>query len=247
MSSNTNTYRKLGFILYAIGIILGLILQGGAIWADFEASLFDVTLPANWADTELHTATCPLVIGSQETGKITASFTNDTEKDVNLRIRVHVTDGLVTLLREENTVLSIPAGDTQQSEWLIFPEDAAWEHFILVRIFQFRGYKIPSRSTSCGVLFLDLFNMTGNQIVIFLSIISLLGMFGGLAIYISLNHPLKGRNLSIAVALSILIVLVVVGSLISFLGSWVAGAGFLLVTALLLLSLLPFAFRVQQI
>jgi hypothetical protein len=247
MSSNTNTFRNLGYILFAIGIIMGLVLQGGALWADFEAGMFDVTLPANWADTELTTVSCPIVISSQEVGTVTASFTNDTEKDINLRIRVHVTDGLVTLLREENTTLPILTGATQQAEWVVFPEDAAWQHFILVRVFQFRAYKIPSRSASCGILLVDLFNLTGNQLLIFLGTISLLGMISGLAIFIYLNRPLKGRNLSIGVALSILVILVVAGTVTSFSGLVVVGGGFLLVTVLLLLSLLPFAFRVQQI
>lgn len=247
MNSKNNTALNLSYILFAVGIILGLVFQGGAIWADFEASMFDVTLPASWAETELKTVSCPLVISSQETGKVLASFSNDTDKEINLRIRVHVTNGLVTLLREENTLLPIPAGETQQSEWQIFPEDAAWGHFVLVRVFQFRAYKTPSRSTSCGVLLIDLFNMTGSQIVIFLATISLLSMLSGLGIFIYLNRPLKGRNLSITVAMILLIILLVAGSVASFLGLWITGAGFLIATVLLLVSLLPFAFRVQQI
>jgi hypothetical protein len=247
MSFNSNSSRSLGLFLFAIGLILGLIYQAGSVWADFEASIFDSVLPANWADSVLESYSCPLVINSQETATITASFTNTTERDANLRIRLHISDGLVTLFREENTILPIAPGSTQQGEWIVYPKNAAWGHFILVRIFQFRAYKIPSRSASCGVLVFDLFNLSGNQIVILLILASLLGMLGGIVLFVYANQPLRSRNLSIGVAMILLVILGITGILVSFFGGWVSGAGILLITVLLLIALLPFAFRVNQI
>jgi hypothetical protein len=240
MSNNLLRIRNLGILLFVGGLLVSLVYQAGAIWADFEASMFDATLPTSWADTDLTTLHCPLVINSNETGVIKASFTNHTSKDVDLRIRVHVADGLVTLLREENTILPITPGETAHGEWEVFPKDTVWGHFILVRVFQFRAYQIPSRSTSCGVLLIDLFNLSGNQIVFLAISLSGLGMLIGLGLLFRAYRPLKGRTLSAIIALALLVILWIIGIATSLWGTWLLGGGVLIVTGLLMAALLPF-------
>lgn len=247
MIRKKSTVYKLSLILFSTGLLLGLILLGGSTWADYEATLFDSTLPASWADTELTTLGCPIVISSQETGVVTASFSNTTPKPVNLRIRIHISDGLVTLIREENTILALTPGEIKVGEWTVYPENAAWGNFILVRAFQFSTSQIPSRSSSCGILVIDLFNLSGTQIIFLLITISILTMSGGLGLYIYISSPLQGRSMSIAIVMSLLAILVIIGNVFIFLGSLMVGAGFLLITVLLLVSLLPFAFRSQTL
>ena len=244
MDNKKKNLRNLGLLIFVIGIALGMVFQGSAVWGDFEASLFDSTLPA---DAALDTLSCPVVINSHEQGTVSASFTNDASKVVNIRIRTHITDGLVTLMREENTIVPVNPGETGQAHWLVFPENAVWRHFILVRVFQFSAFQTPSRTGSCGILVIDFFNLSGNGIVIFIIATSFLCMVLGAGLLLINSRPFNSQALSAAAGLGLLGALVITGIFVSLSGSYMAGGGLIVLTILLLAAMLPFAFKTTQI
>ena len=97
--NNNRFARVLSVVLFSIGALLGVVLVGITVWADFEAILFD---PGIREDTRLGSLRCPVMITSEETGVIRARVKNTLDRPTDLFIRAHISHGYVTLMREVN-------------------------------------------------------------------------------------------------------------------------------------------------
>lgn len=230
MRIQSRAIRILSAILFAVGILLGMALFGSAAWGDFEASLFDLSLPS---DGPLGTLRCPVLITSGESGKISATFDNSSDRPVDRRIRIHISDGLVTLMREEKTMLHLASGERQRLQWTVNPDDAVWRRLILARVYTYRQYPLPSRTAACGILLLNVPLLTGNQIFALAFVTSLLAIGIGGALWVAANRPLAGRMQHVTLVMAALAAVVVAGLIASLMGWWLL-AGLLLILAILL-------------
>lgn len=161
--SPNKTMRQVGLIIYMLGLLAGLLLASVAVWGDLEASQFD---PLNRADQRLNSFSCPIVITRGEEAAVSATFRNSGDRNENLRIRTRVTDGFISVIREDLTETSIPPGESQQFSWEVTAQDAAWERIILVRTSTVRN--APYRrlvGSACGILLLPVSGITGQQVV----------------------------------------------------------------------------------
>ncbi len=165
----------LGLLVFLIGTLSGILFNGMAVWADFEASLFDSSLTA---DRTLSALSCPIFIGRNETGRILAQVSNSLDRPIAPLVRGHISEGLVTLRRQVNFKPSLEPGETKTVEWEVTSEDAVWNRFILFRAYQFAVYPQPSRTGSCGVISTNL-PIPGNWITGLVVAISLAGTGGG--------------------------------------------------------------------
>jgi hypothetical protein len=221
--------RILSAVLFSIGLLLAMAFSAGAVWADLEASLFE---PSRIADEPLKTLRCPLVITSQESGTIAATFTNPSERALRRTVRAYITHGFSSLMREVDTQFMLEPGETHRLEWTVTADDAAWRRFVLVRVNVLRNFPLPSRSGSCGVLVMNLPGLNGNQIVALSFAAILLSMGAGVAIWSAANKSSPGRIPDLTRAMAFLAAIVVASMLFSLLGWWVPG-GLLLVLALI--------------
>jgi hypothetical protein len=230
MKMQTKGLHNLGLAIFTFGVLLGLILNGLTVWGDIEANLFDVSIGA---DQSLKSLRCPLVISSSETGAVTASFTNTADRELTLIILARISESRLTVMREYRTTLPLSPGDTRTLQWEVTKEDAAYEHFILVRIHALRNTPIPSQSSACGVLVLDIGNLTGNQIVTLLLIGGLGSMLVGARLWWLANRPIFGRKQEAAYAMAGLAISVILGIIVSYFGNWLLG-GLLFLFSLIL-------------
>jgi hypothetical protein len=244
MLKDNKILNTIGLILFGIGVVTGMVFYAGAVWSDLEASLFNSSLQG---DEALNTLVCPLVISSSEKGVVKANFTNNTEKAVNIRTRTNITEGLVTLVREIETITPVEVGETEYVQWEVGPEDAAWNRFILVRVYQFRAFQVPSRSGSCGIIVIDLFNLNGNLTVILFIALCIIGMIGGGFIWLLANRPLRRFKLETAYAMGALLIVVMGGIIASAFGHWVIGGALLIFNVLLLAAILSLLSRSARI
>jgi hypothetical protein len=152
--------RILGSVIFALGILIGMIFFGYIVWGDFEASFFDSSIHTEKA---LRKISCPVIITKNETGNVAATFSNPTDKPINPRVRTHITDGSFILMREEDTMLQLLPGEQKQLSWDITPADAAWNRFIFARVFVFPTYPIPAMAGSCGTVVVNISNLSGRK------------------------------------------------------------------------------------
>ncbi len=171
-----NLVTLLSLLIFSIGALSGILFNGMAVWADFEASLFDSSLTADRTMSEL---SCPIFIGKNETGRIQTRVSNSLDRPIAPLVRGHISEGLVTLRRQVDFKPSLAPGETKTVEWEVAPEDAVWNRFILFRAFQFAVYPQASRTGSCGVISTTL-PISGNWLTGLVVAISLAGTGGGL-------------------------------------------------------------------
>lgn len=232
MNSHKKLFKATGGLLLTTGILLGFILSSLMIWGDLEASLFTSGLRA---DKSLSTLKCPIVITTNETGKITATLKNPTEKPLERYLIANVSEGYASLVREIRTNLPIPPEEKQKVEWKIYPEDAAFnERVILFRVYINPRHPHPSLGGNCGVVRVNIDGITGNQIM-GSSILLTFASIGLGAALIELGHrsaQKQSRNsINSAYALT---GLVVGAGILGYLGMWVLGIGLLAIAVLML-------------
>ncbi len=229
-----NRRNILGVLLFAIGLLLGMAVSAGLLWADLEASLFDSALGA---DEPLKTLKCPAIITSQESGTVTATFTNPTASSVVRLVRAHISAGFITLMREEKDRLALEPGETRKLTWTVTADDAVWGHFILVRVHVLRSYPLPSRTGSCGVLVVNLPGLTGSQIIVLTLVVSASSLAAGVGL-VARGRSATGQTTGLTRIMGGLAAIVLITMLFSFLGWWMAGILFSLFALILAVSMI---------
>jgi hypothetical protein len=157
-NTQNKSVRNLSIILYAIGFVAGLWLAGVTIWANMEASLFDAAMQS---DETLDTLRCPALLSVTETGLVRATFHNGSERPLNFFVRANISNGYVTLMRQNNARLPLAPGESQELTWAVEAADAAYGRFVLVRVNVLRNPAYPTRDASCGIYLLPLPWLTG--------------------------------------------------------------------------------------
>ena len=221
-----------GGLFLIAGILMGFMLTSVMVWGDLEASLFTSGLRA---DKNLSTLKCPIVITASETGKISATLKNPTEKTLERYLIANVSEGYASLVREVRTKLPIPPADKQKVEWKIYPEDAAFdERVILFRVYINPRHPHPSLGAKCGVVRVDLQGITGTQIVASTAFFSFVSVGAG-AVLIELgNRSSQKRSRNIINSGYALTGIIPTAGILSYFGMWILGIGLLAVAVLLL-------------
>jgi len=231
MKNNNKFTQVLGTLIFSVGVIAGLFLLIMMVWGDLEASLFSRGLEADKSLTSLH---CPVFISPQETGLVTAKLNNPTDKDWERYVRVNISEGFVTLTREFKTNIPIKAGSSQRVQWEVYPEDAAYDRIIFFRAYVNAKYPYPSLGSSCGILLLDWWGLTGMQILVGM-VAAFLGLTALGFFLLKISTPLSDESAWHAInAMVALAVIVILGLIISYLSAWVVGL--LLLAAALLMT-----------
>ncbi len=172
--------QYLSMIIFMIGVGAGLIFSGVAVWADFEASMFDSSLAAEDAFPDFR---CPIMIGQNQTGIISGSIENTSKYNLQFFIRAHTTSGSIITMDERIDRPVVPAGTSQPIQWEVSRSNAIWENFILFRAYQYRYAPVPSRASSCGIMVSPIPGISGAAAVGVLIGISLVGMGAGLVLW----------------------------------------------------------------
>ena len=222
-------------LLFLAGVMFALLLTIVSFWPDQEASLFDSSLSAQ---DSLNTLRCPLIVTPNEAAAIRVTLTNPLERPIQLLARARISDGYVTLMRQETRTVPLSPGETQTASWAVSGEDAVYGRFILARVYVFRQNPLPSRQKACGIWFLDVPLVTGGQLVGAAAAASFLGMLVGGVWWLRLEWPLRAQRRDVALAVGTLTSLVLIAAGMSLSGWWSGGLLVILLTVLVLVVIL---------
>jgi hypothetical protein len=222
--------RIAGLVVFAAGVALGAAFTVAAVWGDIEAMVFDPSLKA---DRSWGSLSCPVLVTSKDTGTATAKIKNTGDNKMTRTIRVHVSHGHVTVMKEFREKFVLQPGESKRFEWELLPEDAAFGRFILVGAYLPSYHPYPSRRGTCGSLVVDTEWLSGGQLTALVVVGSVLSMAGGLGMWITGNQPAEEERKSASHAMGVMAGAIIAGMVASLLGWWLL-AGLLLVVSLFL-------------
>ncbi len=231
---NKDTFlRYTGNLLFAAGAILGFVFMVMMVWGDLEGYMYNSPLDPQ---ASLTTLKCPVLITPKEGDQITIELHNPTEKDHERAIRVHITEGFVSLAREYKESVPIPAGGKVKLSWDITADDAAYGRFVLYRIYVHPKYPLPSLGATCGVFRVDTSTFSGDQLT-YLMVSGFL-IFSIAGFWLRSKFPTNTTEYRYTSnAMKALIVTEVLGNGLGYLGFWVLGlAG--IICAILLMGIM---------
>jgi len=217
-------------ILFSLSAVIGTALMFIAVWGDIEATMFDATYNG---EKNLGTLSCPVLITPKDTGEFSAKITNPIDRTVKTSLRVHVSSGFLTMMREENEKFELAPDESRKLAWTVDPDEAAYGKMVLVRVFLFPNHPIPSKDATCGIFVVDLPLFTGKQITIASTVLSSVGMIAGTSLWAANNQPLTKKKREALRAFSILSGAIIVGTIASIMGWWLIGSIGIVVTVLM--------------
>jgi len=218
MKPRNKPIRALGLILFFVGALLGMALFGSSVWADLESTFyFGFGIKGN----KTVNLSCPPIMTAADSKSFTAYIQNTTDRLLEPSIQTDISN--ILAVRSDRTKITVAAYQTVPVSWQLTTDDVVFGHLILVHIYQFQVFLLPSADANCGIVFLNLTGVTGMQVFILALLGTLLGIAGGLTLWVSNSRPLEGHVRQQMLGMVFLSVIVAVGMLLSWIGWWGPG------------------------
>lgn len=237
MKSSNKIINILAVLIYSIGIFLGMAATGIASWGDLESTLFDSSV----SEKGRLRISCPVVITKNEVGLVKANFSNPLDDPIKNRLKMRISDGFVTLIRQEDDILSLEPGETQSRQWRVTADDGVFNGLlVMLKLRSNPTYPLPSRQATCGILVVNTSSLSGEEISTIIIAASLgLTVFGAGLWYFN-HRPLKGKSLVTMSAMVSLGVLVLIGLSASIIGWWLLGGIVFIIGLLMIVAMVSY-------
>jgi hypothetical protein len=226
-----NQPDKRGIPIFMLGALIGFAYFLIVFFQDTEAIVFSALASG---DETLRSLSCPEVLTTGENGEVQARIANHTDKQQYRSVRANVTQGFLTLRREEMVHTDLEPGEELPLSWSVYPEDAAYGYLILAKVFVFPQEPYPSYVGACGMLLLDLPWARGWMVITAFWVVSLVLMAAGYLRYLRANPLLVAKKRRLALNLQVIALTVVAGMATMFLEFWYIELGLFIFTIILL-------------
>lgn len=210
-----------------------LVVATITIWPEIEVLLFDRPLIL---EERLTTLRCPPAVTPDEDAVVSATFTNDRDRNERFRAQARVSYLSAAVIDEVNQWVELAPGETKVVRWSLDPESAAFGRMILVRVHVSRRANMPPQQQGCGVLVLDLPYFTGAQYVFAMAVAGLLALAASGYLWLAGGQPAQVAK-EAATRRRALLAATVAGAMFAGLFNlWALGALLLIFSALLVVS-----------
>jgi hypothetical protein len=171
---------------------------------------------------------CPNLITKSDFGIISIGIENEYDKDVRKLVRGYKSLGYLIYVASDETSLDLKPGESEVMHWYIYPEDAAWNRFILFRVNIISSRGVGLTTASCGVMLINVPFLKSNEF--FLLALLLASLLIGLGIFLVYKSSMmqERKNFYFERLMSAITGVTIIGLLLAFFGQWMA-AGLILV------------------
>jgi hypothetical protein len=237
MKSSNKIVSILAVSIYSIGIFVGMLVTGVAAWGDFESSLFDSSV----SEKGRLRISCPVVINPFEVAMVSAKFSNSMDDPIKNRLKMRISDGFVTLIRQENDILLLEPGETQSRQWRVTADDAVFNGLlVMLKLRSNPTYPLIGRQASCGILVVNTSVVSGGQLFAILIAASLGLAATGAGIWYFSSRPLTGKAQIAMGAMLALGALVLIGLVASMIGWWLLGGIVFFIGLLMIVAMVSY-------
>lgn len=236
MTAHFQPNKTISFLVFAAGILLGVILLGGLVQADIEAVFYGLPHLTNNTFDGFY---CPPLMTRSEVANLIVTVQNDTDRPIAPLVRVEISaPGLMSSSREKAPKLE--PGESATLEWPVSEENIDLKHFIFAKAFRYPDYRTQLAEATCGILVVDVPFFNGNTLLaIWLGASIICTLFG---LWMLEKHPqAPGQRASTLSGLRLMAIAMLIGIIFGIQGAWVPGIAMLVIFTLLMLGLLYFS------
>ena len=226
--------RLLSSLIFFLGVILGFVLAIISLWNQVEALNYFFK-GASYAPFQ--GLKCPIMMTRSETGVVTSVFDNPADSEDNFSYKIEISNIVSFRIIEDQ--ITVPAHQTKDVAFTVTKDDIDLQFFIFVKITISPNSSRPTRVATCGIMVLNNQNLNGKQIFAITFALSLLGIVVGLSVWQRISGEVDSNIKRLMQTLAIVVLLAMFAGLI---GWWLAGTVLAVITILLLLISVRFAF-----
>jgi len=231
---NIKSLRRLSSVIFFLGVILGFVLAIVSLWGKVEALNYFFR-GASYAPFQ--GLQCPILITRSESGTVTSVFDNPTDTEDNFYYKIQISNIVSPRIIEDQ--ITIPAHQTKDITFTVNNDDIDLEFFIFVKITISPNSARPTQVATCGIMVLNNQILHGGQIFELIFALSLLGIVIGFSLWQRTSREVDSNIRRLMLTLAIVVLLAMFAGLV---GWWLAGIVLAVLTILLLLIGVRFAF-----
>lgn len=225
--------RILGYSIFYLGIIMGVILAAIAVWNRTEAISYFFRGAKFDPFPGLR---CPAFVAPTETATITANFSNPTNEADTFFYRIEVSGASAT--RRIADQVTVPPRQTKSVQWTVDANDIDLLFFIFTKINTSPTPTHSAQEAVCGMMVVNFLGLNGIQLSTLAICLSFLGIAMGLGLW---QRTITKADTSIQRLMPAIGVVVLFALFSGAMGWWMAGLALLVITILLLVISLRFA------
>ncbi len=163
-------------ILFFFGLLTTIGLSILIIWPDFEALRFQRSF---YADKPLSSLRCPNLITVSHPDEISISVENTLARPVRLLVQSIISSGPGSYSTQEKQEVFLDPEQSEKLAWEVDSEDAIYGRMVLARVYVARNGSMPSMQKSCGAYVLPISFLSGQFVLVALSLIGLVALVVG--------------------------------------------------------------------
>jgi len=231
---NIKSLRILSSTIFFLGVILGFVLAIVSLWGNVEALNYFFR---GASYTPFQGLKCPILMTRSESGAVTAVFDNPTSTEDTFYYKVQISNIVSPRIIEDQ--IAVPTHQTKDITFTVNNDDIDLEFFVFVKITISPNSSRPTQAASCGIMVLNNQILNGGQIFELVFALSLLGIVIGFSLWQRTSREVDSNIKRLMLTLAIVVLLAMFAGLV---GWWLAGTVLAVLTILLLLIGVRFAF-----
>ena len=229
---NRKLQHVFAYMIFFLGVVLGLVLAAVAIWNRTEAVSYFFTGAKYEPFSGLH---CPAFIAPTEQATVTAVFKNPTNEENVFYYRTEIS-GTPSTRKLENQI-TVPPHQTKSIQLTVNAQDVDLLFFIFVKMDILPNAVHSSQEAVCGIIVANILGLTGVPLATLAISLSFLGIAIGWSLWQETSTKADGRAQRILQTLGLVVLLAM---FVGAMGWWLAGVALCAVTLLLLVISLRF-------
>ena len=230
---HTKPLRLLSTAIFLLGITIGLVLSGIAVWNNLESTSYFFTGVKYAPFKGLR---CPLMLAPTEKGIVPMVFNNPTNEEDNFFYGIQIS-GKAFSRRQVKDQIAVAPHQTKTLQLAVDANDVDLMFFIFVKISILPNSVRRSQEAVCGIMLVDLLGLTGTQISTFAVFLSFLGIAVGLGLWQPTNIKADREIARVVQTLGFVVLLTMFAA---SLGWWIIAIALLVVSILLMVIALRF-------
>lgn len=225
---NTRPLRTLSYVVFFLGVVIGLALSVITIWNRLEATNYYFRGAKHDPFNGLR---CPVMVAPTEKGIVTVVFNNPTNEEDNFFYRAEIS-GKAFSTRQVEDKIALPPHQSKSIRLTVDANDIDLLFFILVKITILPNSVHSAQEAVCGIMVVNILGLTGTPIFIAALSLSLLGIVIGFGIWQKTSTHADQNMQRIMQALGLLVLLTMFAGLM---GWWLPGMALAVIAMLIMI------------